>query len=139
MSAAENKRLMQSIFERLAEGDGRLFWEHAADELSYTVMGSDSWSHPYVGKQAVREQLFKPLRERLEVGPRTIAERFFADEDMVIVQARGANVAKSGAPYENRYCLLFEISGGRIRSVVEYADTELVARVLGRFERAVTP
>jgi ketosteroid isomerase-like protein len=135
MTAAENKRLMQTIFARLAEGDGQLFWEKAADELTYTVMGSGSWSRPYVGKQAVREQLFKPLRERLEVGPRTIAERFFADEEVVVVQARGANVTKSGLPYENRYCLLFEISEGRIRSVLEYADTELVARVLGSFER----
>jgi ketosteroid isomerase-like protein len=135
MTDAENKRLMRKIFDGLAEGDGKLFWETAADDLTYTVMGSGSWSQPYVGKQNVREQLFKPLRERLEVGPRTIAERIFADENVVIVQARGANVSKSGTPYENRYCLLFELTDGRIRAVFEYADTELVARVLGTFER----
>lgn len=135
MNAADNKQLVRQIFTALGEGDGRPFWESATEELTYTVMGGNGRSRTYAGKQSVRDELFKPLRLLLQAAPRTFAERILADEDVVVIEARGANRTKDGAPYENRYCLIFRLREGRITAVTEYMDTELAERALGSFWR----
>ena len=48
-----------------------------------------------------------------------------------MVEARGDNVTKSGAPYNNSYCFVFRLAGGKLAEVTEYMDTELVTAALG--------
>ena len=48
-----------------------------------------------------------------------------------MVEARGNNVTKAGAPYQNTYCNVFRVSGGRLKELTEYMDAELVTAVLG--------
>jgi uncharacterized protein len=38
--------------------------------------------------------------------------RFLADEDWVVVEAKGDMVAVDGRPYQNDYCLHYRISDG---------------------------
>jgi ketosteroid isomerase-like protein len=78
----------------------------------------------------------RPLTKVLGKNPRTSVQRVLADEDMVVVEARGDNVTRDGVRYDNSYCLLFRLSEGKVRAVVEYMDTELVTAALG--ERVVT-
>jgi ketosteroid isomerase-like protein len=131
MSAAENKRRVRAMFDALEAGDRAGFWDELADDLTFTVMGTTSWSGTYIGKERVRRQLFKPLHQVLGKGPRTIVKRMLADEDVVVVEATGDNVTTAGARYDNRYCLLFRLAEGKVREIVEYSDTALMARVLG--------
>jgi ketosteroid isomerase-like protein len=60
-----------------------------------------------------------------------VAQRILADGDFVVVEARGANVTKTGAPYNNNYCFVFRLAGGKLAEVTEYMDTELVTAALG--------
>jgi len=131
MSAAENKQLMQTIFGGLAEGNARPFVEAMADGFRWTVTGTTKWSKTYEGKQAVITELFGQLRTRIEGGIRTTAQRFIAEGDYVVVEARGNNTTKRGKPYNNRYCFVFRISGGQLQELTEYLDTELVTTALG--------
>jgi ketosteroid isomerase-like protein len=62
---------------------------------------------------------------------RTVAHRFIAEGDYVIVEARGDNVTKAGQRYDNEYCFVFRLSDGKISEVKEYSDTALIDAVLG--------
>jgi ketosteroid isomerase-like protein len=131
MSAADNKKLMQYIFDQLARGDSRPFVESMTDDFAWTVTGATRWSRRYDGKKTVLAELFGPLRGRLAPPITTIAHRFIADEDYVAVEARGSNTTKDGIAYNNRYCFVFRLANGKLCEATEYLDTELVTAVLG--------
>lgn len=131
MSPTENKPLLERIFAALDQGDSRPFVEAMAEGFRWTVTGRTRWSRTYEGKQAVLAELFGPLRERIDGRIRTTAQRFIADGEHVVVEARGRNVTRDGRPYENRYCFVFRVANGQLQEVTEYLDTELVTAVLG--------
>ena len=131
MTTSDNRQLLQRIFEALAQSDSRPFVDAMADDFRWTVTGSTKWSRTYEGKQAVLTDLFGPLRARIKDRVRTHAQRFIADGDYVAVEARGENTTKDGRPYNNRYCFVFRVSGGKLKEATEYLDTELVTAVLG--------
>jgi len=133
MSAAENKRLLQQIFERVAAGDGALFVEHLADDVVMRVSGQNSWSRTFTGKQSVLRDLFGVVRERTTGTRKTIPLRFIADGDVVVIEARGEMTAKTGVPYNNEYCLIYRLRDGKIVEITEYNDSALCERVLGPF------
>lgn len=58
------------------------------------------------------------------------AQRFIAEDDVVVVECRGRVMTKAGKPYNNRYCWVCRLEDGRLRELVEYMDTELVATAL---------
>ena len=131
MTTSDNRQLLQHIFSSLAQSDSRPFVDAMADDFSWTVTGSTKWSRTYEGKQAVLTELFGPLRARIRDRVRTHAQRIIADGDFVAVEARGENTTKAGKPYNNRYCFVFRVSGGKLKEVTEYLDTELVTSALG--------
>jgi uncharacterized protein len=133
MRAAENKKLMQAIFAKLAEGDGALFVKHLADEVIMRVTGQYSWSRTFKGKQVLLRDLYGYLSTITNAPRKTIPLRFMADDDHVAVEARGEMVTKDGALYENEYCLIFRLDNGKIVEMREYQDSTLCERILGPF------
>jgi ketosteroid isomerase-like protein len=132
MSASENKQLMQEIFAGLAQGNSRPFVDAMAEDFCWTVTGTTKWSKTYTGKQAVLTELLGTLRSRIAGRIRTAADRFIADGDYVVVEARGHNTTIAGNPYNNRYCFVFRLSAGKLKEVTEYLDTELVTATLSK-------
>ena len=101
MSAAANKKLMQDIFAAAgnpdpAVRDRSLFVASLADDAKWVVTGQYSWSHTFTGKQAIMRDLHGHVRDLLAERTRTIAHRFIADDDRVVVEAKGDNVTKAG-------------------------------------------
>ena len=129
MSAA-NKQLLQDVFAALAKSDSRPFVAAMAEDFRWTMHGGSRWSKTYEGKNAVVGELFTALRRKMD-RVTTIAHRFIADGDYVAVEARGANVTRAGVPYNNTYCFVFRVAGGRLAEVTEYMDSELAAAALG--------
>lgn len=132
MSTIDNKRRMQQIFAQLAEGNGKPLIDGLADDVSWTLIGTNSWSGTYRGKQAVRTELFAPLFAQFADRYTNTAHRFIAEDDLVVVECRGRVTTTSGRPYENTYCWVCRFADGLIREVTEYMDTELVATALAR-------
>ena len=64
-----------------------------------------------------------------------VPDKIFAPAAPRLSRGRGRigsdNVTNSGAPYNNSYCFVFRLSGGRLAEVTEYMDTELVTAALG--------
>ncbi len=128
--AAANKALLHWVFADLASGNGRPFIEMLAEDVVWHVEGSTPWSRSYRGKAAVKSDLLKPLFEVLAgSNPLTVA-RMIAEDDCVVVQARGQARTRAGADYCNSYCMIFRLNDGRVVEIVEYADTALIERVL---------
>jgi len=143
MGAAENKMLMQRIFAAAGDPDPAvrdrsLFAASLADDVTWTVTGQYSWSRVFTGKQAIMNDLHGHVRSLLAERARTIAHRFVADDDCVVVEARGNNLTRSGVRYDNDYCLVFRLENGKIREIREYCDSVLTEKALGRFPQAPT-
>ena len=94
-------------------------------------MGTTPWSRTYDGKAAVLGELLGPLRQRLLRSVKVTPTRILADEDCVVVEARGEATTKNGRPYNNTYCWIFRLDGGKVHEITEHLDTELVATALG--------
>jgi len=131
MGAPENRKLMEEIFAGLANRNGTLLIERMSDDFRWINIGTNKWSGTFDGMAAVLRDLLGPLRARLVERSRTVAHRFIAEGDYVIVETRGDNVTKAGQQYNNEYCFVFRLSDGKIKEVKEYADTALVEAVLG--------
>ena len=131
MSTVENKQMVQEIFAELAQGNSRPLVESMAENFCWTVTGSNRWSGTYKGKVAVLNDLLGQLRSRIEGRIKTVAHRFIAEGDFVVVEARGNNTTKDGRPYNNSYCFVIRLGNGKLQEMIEYMDTELVTSVLG--------
>ena len=125
------KQLVQHIFDALSQGDSRPLVDAMADDFVWTIVGQTAWSRSFEGKHAVLTQLFGALRAVLEGRIRTTAQRVIAEGDLVVVEACGSNVTRTGVRYDNRYCYVIRVAGGRLQDLTEYADTELVRSALG--------
>jgi ketosteroid isomerase-like protein len=53
----------------------------------------------------------------------------------VVVESRGRVTTKTGKPYNNTYCWVCRLTDGRLRSLTEYMDTQLLSEVLAAPDR----
>jgi uncharacterized protein len=131
MTAPTNKQIIEDIFAELARGESKLFVESMADDFRWNLAGVTRWSQTFDGKHAVLTELFALLGSTLAGPIITTAQRFIADGDYVVVEARGSSTTKTGIPYNNKYCFVFRLAGGKLREVTEYMDTELATAAIG--------
>jgi ketosteroid isomerase-like protein len=130
MGSAENKQVMEGVFAELADGNGQPFMDALADDVRWRVIGSSSWSGAYSGKREVVERLMRPLFSQFADQYKARAIRIVAEDDVVVVEARGEVNTKSGLPYNQSYCYVFRLADGKVREMTEYLDTELVSQAL---------
>ena len=138
MTAAANKKLMQDIFAAAASPDPAardraLFVASLADDARWVVTGQYSWSRTFSGKDAILNDLHGYVRGRLAERTRTVPHRFIAEGDIVVVEAKGDNVTPEGVRYDNDYCLVFRLEGGKITEIREYCDSILTEKALGPY------
>jgi len=57
--------------------------------------------------------------------------RLIAEGDLVVVEAHGRNVTRTGRTYDNTYCNVLRLEGGKVSEWTEYCDTALIDAVLG--------
>jgi len=132
MGAAENKKLIQDMFAELSKGNAPAFLNAMADNVRFTIIGTTKYSGTFNGKQELTNKVLQPLTAQLEGGLTITPENFIADGDFVAMQARGKSTTKSGKSYNNTYCQVFRIAGGKVQEVTEYLDTELVTSAFGK-------
>jgi ketosteroid isomerase-like protein len=137
MDTVANKQLLQDIYAQISKGNLQPLLDSMADDIEWTIIGSTALSGTSRGKQEVIDKLLRPLRARLADGP--LAEgaivfqpdRFIAEGEYVVMQAHGRATARSGKPYNNTYCIVCRIVGGKLKEMIDYVDTELITSALG--------
>jgi len=130
MSASDNKLLMQRIFDGLARGDGQLFLDSLDETTVWRMIGATPWSGVYIGKTAIRRDLLTPLFAQFADQYVSVADTIVAEGDTVVVECHGRVATKTGKRYDNSYCWVCRLADGKIVSLTEYMDTELVASAL---------
>ena len=132
MGVADNKRLIHSFFDAGNRGDLDGCLGLLDERVKWTNIGSTKFSGTFVGKEALLKDLLGPVFGRLKTGIRSTLENIVAEHDFVVVQSRGHAETVDGRQYNNTYCHVFKIEGGKISEVTEYMDTELANSVLSR-------
>ncbi|UAB77584.1 nuclear transport factor 2 family protein [Erythrobacter sp. SCSIO 43205] len=127
----QNRALISKAFEGLAKGDPSHFMPLFDESIEWRVVGSSAWSKRAVGLDAVVRDLVEPLFARFAGPYLTTPELIIADGEHVAVQAKGNAETLEGVRYDNEYCFVFTLKGGKIIKVVEYMDTILADRALG--------
>jgi ketosteroid isomerase-like protein len=130
VNAAENKALMQEVFDELARGNGQPFVDALGDDIRWRIIGSTEWSGTWEGMPAVRRGLLGPLFAQFATPYRSTATRLIAEDDYVVIECRGDVTTKAGRPYRNTYCYVCRLEGGKMRELTEYCDTELLTKAL---------
>jgi ketosteroid isomerase-like protein len=127
MAATENRRLV----ERMLAGEIDWLEQWSSDGL-WSIPGSTRWSGTYQGKADIGRNLLGPLSAEMESLGTFHIDRVIAEGNHVVVQGHASGrITKSGKPYNNTYCLVYEIIDGKIRELTEYCDTELVNVAFG--------
>ena len=126
-----NKQLLRHVYAEISKGNVQPLLDSLADDVEWTIIGSTALSGTSRGKQEVIDKLLKPIRARLADGPIMFQpERFIAEGEYVVMQAQGRATALSGKPYNNTYCIVCRIVGGKVKEMVDYVDTELITTAL---------
>ena len=133
MSARANKKLMQDIFAASARS-GRArpspVRRSLAEDARWVVTGQYSWSHDLHGARrrssTICTAMCAPVLRASGRGP--WRQRFIADGDIVVVEAKGDNVTPEGVRYDNDYCLVFRLEDGKIKEIREYCNSTLTEK-----------
>ncbi|WP_040739067.1 nuclear transport factor 2 family protein [Nocardia tenerifensis] len=131
MSAIENKKLLEHVFEQMAAGNTGALSEAMAEDFRWIFPGDWSWSGTWEPKDVVLKGLLRPLMTQF-TEYRVAADFVVAEEDRVVVQARGHGITTRGGRYDQTYCFVFRVADGKLTEVIEHCDTALVERVLER-------
>lgn len=126
-----NKEIMQSVFAEMAAGNHQPFLDILADDIEWTWMGTYRWSRSFKGKDVVVNKLFGSTSAMLAEPSKVFVQNFIAEGNDVVVEFRGENKLLDGRSYNNIYCWVCSFSGGKLQTLREYMDTELVTAVFG--------
>ncbi|CAN5574841.1 nuclear transport factor 2 family protein [soil metagenome] len=110
MNTMENKQLMQDIFSELSKGNDQPFIDAMAENMQWTWMGSGQWSKTFKGKASVLNELWVAAKATITQPSKVVADRFIAEGDYVVIEARGENTTPEGKTYNNKYCWVCRIS-----------------------------
>ena len=130
MGIAENKEAVRQMRE--AKGLDEML-AAMSDDVRWTIMGSTKYSHTMDGKKEIVDKLLHPIFAELESMGSNHVDNVIAEGDYVVVQQHApGRKTKTGNPYNNSYCLVYKVIGGKIKEITEYLDTELVTAAFGR-------
>jgi uncharacterized protein len=130
MDTVQNKKLVQDIFDQMAQGNTRAMRDAMAEDFRWVFPGNWSWAGSWGPKSVAVDGLLRPLMAQFAGDYRSEADLVLAEGDRVVVQARGYATTKRGEPYHQTYCFIFRVADGRLTEVIEHCDTALVERIL---------
>jgi uncharacterized protein len=120
---------VRAVFKGLESGDGADFFQHVADDVDWTVMGTHPLAGHYLSKQAFRDGTLAKLGKVLPRGAQLNVEHLFVQGDAAVVELHSLATAKNGMRFDNRYCWVVYFQRNLIVRVRAYLDSALVARL----------
>jgi ketosteroid isomerase-like protein len=120
---------IRSIFRNLESGDGKAFFDHVADDVSWTVQGTHPLAGNYRSKSEFLANTLEKLNKVLPRGVQLHVEHVLVSGDWAAVELRSLANARNGLRFDNRYCWVCGFAGGKIVEVRAYLDSALVTRL----------
>jgi ketosteroid isomerase-like protein len=120
---------IRDVFRGLEKGDGAAFFEHVADDVDWTVMGTHPLAGHYRTKKDFIAGTFAKLAQVLPEGAQLHVEHVLVDGDEAAVELLSLATARNGMRFDNRYCWVVTFRNERIVMVRAYLDSTLVAEL----------
>ena len=120
---------VRELFKGLEKGDGAAFFEHVADDVDWTVMGTHPLAGHYRSKKSFIAGTFAKLGQVLPQGAQLDMEDLLVKDDEAVVELHSLATAKNGMRFDNRYCWVVYFRDGVIVRVRAYLDSVMVARL----------
>src|ERR1700730_10756429 len=120
---------VREIFQGLEKGGGSSFFEHVADDVDWTVMGTHPLAGPYKSKADFIAGTFAKLGKVLPNGAQLVVEHLIVKDDQAVVELHSLATAKNGMRFDNRYCWVVYFQNAVIVRVRAYLDSAMVARL----------
>jgi uncharacterized protein len=121
---------VRGLFRHLQTDDADLFFEHVADGVSWTVMGTHPLAGHYTLKKEFIESTFVRLNKLLVGGVALKVNHIIVSGDEAVVEMVSLSNAKNGKPFDNTYCWVVRFEGETIVEVRAYVDSVAVQRVI---------
>src|SRR5436190_2250352 len=87
---------VRTIFAGLEHGDGTAFFDHVADEVDWTVMGTHPLAGHYTSKADFIAGTFAKLGKVLPRGAQLHVENVFVENDVAVVELHSEATARNG-------------------------------------------
>jgi ketosteroid isomerase-like protein len=130
-NAAANKALLHHIYAEASRRNPAPLLAALAEDAVWTIIGSTFLSGTFRGKDEILTKLLGPLAASTENGVTFTIDRLIAEDDHVVLIAKGSATAKTGRPYNNTYCIVARFADNKIVEMTDYIDTELITAALG--------
>lgn len=95
---------IREIFKGLENGDGAAFFEHVADDVDWTVMGTHPLAGHHHSKAAFVAGTFAKLNRVLANGARLHIDDLLVKDDQAVVKLHSEATARNDMRFDNRYC-----------------------------------
>jgi uncharacterized protein len=95
---------VKTVFAKLAGHRPQSFFDHVADNVSWTVLGSHALAGHYSSKAAFQEATFARLGELFEGGLKLFTRDVLSDGDQAAAELYIHATSKSGAQFNNESC-----------------------------------
>ena len=126
MSVEANKELVTNFWGAFSKGDIKTAFASLSDEVSWLIPGNlPNLSGLRKGKAEILS-FARGAAKMFPSGLKSELHRVYGDGDTVLIEMTNRGKLFNGRDYENEYCFVFEIEGGKIRRVREYVDTQKV-------------
>ncbi|MDQ3285593.1 MAG: nuclear transport factor 2 family protein [Actinomycetota bacterium] len=127
---------VRSLFANLENGRREAFFDHVAQDVKWTVMGTYPLAGTYHTKENFLAHTFARLDKLLKEGVVLRVSNLLVDGDTAAVELESLSTALNGKPFDNRYCWIARFSNGTIVEVRAYLDSALVKQLIDENERA---
>ena len=127
---------VRSLFANLENGRPEAFFNHVAQDVKWTVMGTHPLAGTYHTKENFLAHTFARLDKLLKEGVVLRVTNLLVDGDTAVVELESLSTALNGKPFDNRYCWIARFSNGTIVEVRAYLDSALVKQLIDENERA---
>jgi ketosteroid isomerase-like protein len=125
---------VENLFANLENGKSGAFFEHVADDVNWTVMGTHPLAGTYHTKADFLAHTFARLDKILKEGVVLRVTNILVDGESAAVELESLSTALNGKPFDNTYCWVVRFSNEIIVEVRAYLDSALVQRLIDENE-----
>ncbi len=123
---------VRSLFANLENGRQDAFFDHVAEDVSWTVMGTHPLAGTYHTKADFIAHTFARLNKLLKEGVVLRVTGLLVDGDTAAVELESLSTVLNGKPFDNRYCWVARFSNGTIVEVKRSTDTRIRREAVGQ-------
>ena len=126
---------VRTLFANLENGRTDAFFDHVAEDVNWTVMGTHPLAGTYRTKDDFLAHTFARLNKLLKEGVVLRVTNLLVDGDTAAVELQSLSTASNGKPFNNRYCWIARFPNGTMVEVRAYLDSALVQQLIDENER----